>query len=185
MGKTGLHLPTVYCSICHPNWLCQILKDGRKVKVLYFHLISLKLDLHHIRSLIRQEDVSEEAFHDKPSWVDPENDACNLLLRQPVCSFSHLFYFQLGWDFLLSLCLLDKQVHFVLYVKYGAVLRNISADMAKKSQSFSEELQTDFQLDRHLLCALWKDGTISTYRLSLNVSWNCSGCRKSNILNEK
>lgn len=41
---------------------------------------------------ILQEDVSEEAFHDKPRWVDPENDACNSLLRQPVCSFSRLFF---------------------------------------------------------------------------------------------
>lgn len=30
---------------------------------------------------IRQEDVSEETFHDKPSWVNPESNACNSLLR--------------------------------------------------------------------------------------------------------
>lgn len=52
---------------------------------------------------IFQEDVSEEAFYDKPSWVDPESVACNSPLSQPACSFSRLF-FQLGWGFLLSLC---------------------------------------------------------------------------------
>lgn len=51
---------------------------------------------------ILQEDVSEEAFYDKPSWLDPESNACNLPLSQPACSFSRLF-FQLGWGFLLSL----------------------------------------------------------------------------------
>lgn len=67
-------------------------------------------DLSHVGSPpqkvfdILQEDVSEEAFYDKPSWVDPESDACNLPLSQPACSFSRLF-FQLGWGFLLSLCL--------------------------------------------------------------------------------
>lgn len=41
---------------------------------------------------IIQEDVSEETFHDKPSWVDPENDACKSPLKRPACSFSRLFF---------------------------------------------------------------------------------------------
>lgn len=53
---------------------------------------------------ILQEDVSEEAFYDKPSWVGPESDACNSLLSQPACSFSRPFFpTRLGFPFV-SLC---------------------------------------------------------------------------------
>lgn len=41
---------------------------------------------------ILQEDVSEETFHDKPSRVDPESNACNSPLRRPTCSFSRLIF---------------------------------------------------------------------------------------------
>lgn len=74
---------------------------------------------------ILQEDVSEETFHDKPSWVDPENDACNSPEQTASMLIFTPLFFQLGWDFLLSLCvrvcLLDQRVHFVLHVKYGTV----------------------------------------------------------------
>lgn len=75
---------------------------------------------------ILQEDVSEEAFYDKPNWVDPESDACNSPLSQPARSFSRLF-FQLGWGFLFVFLCSSPLAHFVLGVKYGIVLGNIPA----------------------------------------------------------
>lgn len=98
------------------------------MKVLNFRLISMELDLHHRRFFdILEEEVSEEAFHDKPIWVDPENDACNLLVRQSACSFSRLLFpTRLGFPFV-SLCFES-----VLHVKYGTLLRNITAVKAKK-----------------------------------------------------
>lgn len=67
-------------------------------------------DLSQVGSLpqkvfdILLEDVSEEAFYDKPSCVDPERDACNLQQIQPECSFSRFFPTRLGFPFV-SLCL--------------------------------------------------------------------------------
>lgn len=89
-----------------------------------------------------QEDVSKEAFYDKPSWVDPESDACNSLLSQPACSFSRLF-FQLGWGFLLSLCMslfAEETNEYTLFsvdytVRYSVMFLQLQLQ-AKKSQGF-------------------------------------------------
>ena len=100
----------------------------------------MELDLHHRRFFdIFQEEVSEEAFHDKPSWVDPENDACNL----PACSFWRLLFpTRLGFP-LVSLCFES-----VLHVKYGTLFGNITAVKTKK---FRTEVFSQWVLYRKIL----------------------------------
>lgn len=101
----------------------------------FFFLLLFPFDLSRVGSPPQnvfdflQEDVSKEAFHDKPSWVDPGNDACSSPLSQPAYSFSRLF-FQLGWAFLLSLrkslfAEETSEVHTVLCEICGTVLGNI------------------------------------------------------------
>lgn len=104
--------------------LCSILKEGEG-SLFPFDLSQVGSPPQKVFDIL-QKDVSEEAFYDKPSWVDPESDACNSLLRQPARSLSRLF-FQRGWGFLLSVCvrvhLLDQRVHFVLCVKWLRVMK--------------------------------------------------------------
>ena len=125
---------------------------------------------------ILQRDVSEEAFYDKPSWGDPESDACNAPLSQPACSFSHLF-FQLGWGFLLSLCVLhspfarererDQRVHFVLCVKYMALCEEIFRQLRPRNPK-SEKFFGLAHRSRNVQCAVW-EGFIWTFRAFTRV----------------
>ena len=111
---------------------------------------------------ILQRDVSEEAFYDKPSWGDPESDACNAPLSQPACSFSHLF-FQLGWGFLLSLCVLHSpfarererpaSTLCSLCKIYGSVWGNIPTVAAKKSQVW-EVFRLGTQKQERTVCSM-------------------------------
>lgn len=113
---------------------------------------------------ILQEDVSEEAFYDKPSWVDPENDACNLPLSQPACSFSRLF-FQLGWGFLLSLCVwvhLPERPASTLcsLCKIWQCLRKYSCSLGQEIPRLFKRASQKFQLGTHshlhkLIYVMW------------------------------
>ena len=79
-------------SVCIPSsWLGFAkywLAEGEANALFFPHLIPLSSHISHHKKLfdILQEDVTEEAFYDKPSCVNPESSACSATVSQPACS---------------------------------------------------------------------------------------------------
>lgn len=199
MGKR-LILPRVYCRIHHAEWLCHILTDWRKVKVLYFHLISLKLDLHHRMSLIFFKRMSQR----KPFMISQAEStlrAMHVTATKPVrmLIFTPLFQTWSGVSFCLTvftsvwgpastLCSLWNIWHCV---------RKYSHSLSQKSQSFSEGLLRSFQPSRqkhtqsdlYVVCAVWEGftcrlwhsygnflETMETWTLNMGKWGECDSC---------